>query len=185
MADYPANIWLRSPVLGGRKFAEGELTRATTLLAQARAEIAAVETALGTLPKGSAASLAARLAVRHSPSGIPRGRVWSSTGGPNAGPFGWYTRGAQRVQIGIAGPFQTSPQVISYTTSYSVNPQAVLVGYVCHATDKLLGYAQIDTSLFTSSQFKVIVQNFSTANAWGTPSVTARYHIVWLAFGGS
>jgi hypothetical protein len=185
MADFPANIWLRSPVIGGRAFAEGELTRATALLAQARAEVAAIETALGTLPKGSAADLAARLAVRHSKSGIPRGRLWASTGGPALGPIGWYTRGAQRVQIGLSGPYQAAAQTINWPTAYTVAPSAVLVNYVCHGTDKLLGTVQADPSTFSTTQFKIVAQNFSTTNVWGAPSVTARFYVIWLAIGGS
>lgn len=180
-ADYPANLWIRDPVLEGRKLRGGGLNRAMELLGQCRDEVTAVETALGTDPAGSATNLLSRLAIRHARSGLPRGRVQAVVD-PNAG---WFNVAGLNVQIGISGALSTEDATITFASGYTIAPSMILVRYVMHATDKLLGETQLKPGSVTTTDFHTLTRNFSSTDVWGSPSITKRYHVIYMAIGGS
>ena len=68
---FPSNLWIREPVVDGYT----ALDTAMGLLDQGRTEIAGIQTELGTSPSTDAFNtLAERLDIRLSPSGLPQGR---------------------------------------------------------------------------------------------------------------
>jgi hypothetical protein len=180
-ADFPSNIWIRDPIIEGRKIKGGGLNRGMELLAQARDEITAIETALGTDPAGSVTNLLTRLAVRHARSGLPRGKV-QAVPEPSAG---WFSVNGLNYQFGITGVVGTSVVTIFYPTSYTVAPSIIVANYVAHATDLFVGESQVVKSSIGTSSFQVQSQNFNSTNVWGAPTLSNRCYIHWVAIGGS
>lgn len=180
MADFPGNIWIRDPVIEGRPLKGGALNRAMALLKQCRDEITAIETALGTDPAGTAATVLARLAVRHSKSGIPRGRLYSVGNGT-----GWFTHGGLNVQIGITGAISGSTIVVTYPQAYTVAPSGILSRYVVHETDLLCGECQTESDQITTTSFRLMLRNFNAAGTFTIPSGSNRCYAIWMAIGGS
>jgi hypothetical protein len=181
MANFPSNIWIRDPIIEGRKIKGGGLNRGMELLVQARDEITAIETALGTDPAGSVTNLMTRLAVRHARSGLPRGKIQISNE-PNSG---WFNVSGFNVQIGITGALQQHDNTITFATAYSVAPSFVVARYVGHASDKLCGQCCVKKGSITTTDFHVLTKNFNTSDAWGNPTSSSRFYVIYAAFGGS
>lgn len=181
MADYPTNLWIRDPVLEGKKIKGGGLNRAMELLGQARDEITAIETALGTDPAGSVATLLARLDVRHAKCGIPRGRVLYQPD-PNAG---WFDVLGTNVQIGVSGAVNSADFLVSFATSYTHAPSIIVAAFVLHESDLVLGEAQLKAGSLDTGGFHVLGKVFNAANAWVDPGASPlRYRVIYMAIGG-
>lgn len=184
-------IWIRNPVKDGEVITGGGLNEAMRVLDQARKEVQAIENVLGLGLKGSAASLAARLAQRVSPSGIGRGqcimlRTHNTTPGTYNQITNWYVQGASYVQFGKedVGTGQLSV-TITYPKSYfSSNPPT---GIICCFADRSagtqrVGQVQLDVTSIGLTTFRVLFRQFDGANAW--TSTSTLISILWAAFGG-
>ena len=192
MADYPTNLWIRDPVVDGRPYPGGALNRAIALLVQARDEVTAIETELGTNPAGTsgdkAADVAARIAKRGSKSGLMRGRIISalasnaSPGTPNDADGWWNDSDSDRCQFGFAGPFTSSPQTISYGRAYTIAPNFVLAFYVAGVGQDRVGQLQpVIDKVFTTT-FKVRAREITAAGGW--VDAVSQWAVCWLACGG-
>lgn len=194
-ADFPTNLWIRDPVIDGRPYAGGALNRAVALLAQCRDEITAIETKLGTNPHGSAASLAARLAVHHAPSGLRRGQV-RALRGPNAvgaarsNIENWWTGSATYVQIDSVSSTSTTTTITFPSAYFAGNPPLYVVAKfwdnALTSTSGLTGYCQVLYDSITTTQFQVVTKRIKTDGTWenaGTSGVAFR--ISYIAVGGA
>lgn len=194
-ADFPSALWLREPVIDGRPYPGGALNRAMALLSQARDEITAIETKLGTNVHGSAASLAARLAVHHSPSGIRRGNVRAlrgpnTVGGAKASVEDWWIGGTTYIQAGVSSFNTTGIQTATFPNSYFAGnpPQYVIAKFGARgsAGPDVVGSVQVVYDTITVTTFQFYAKKMTTAGAWqdaGTGGIT--YEVNWLAFGGA
>lgn len=181
MADFPTDIWLRDPIISGKVLSGGGLNRGMALLKQARDEITAIETALGTDPAGSATDLVTRLAKRLSPSGIPRGRVY----GMFSGGKGWFSHAGFNIQFGYSGPFTAAKNTITYPTAYSsalLKPTHILVKFVAPAAGRC-GDCQLLYDTIGQTTFKVYGREWSTGHAW--VDAVSNWYCHWVAVGGS
>lgn len=174
--------------------ADGTLNRAVELLAQCRAEITAIETALGTNVHGSAASLAARLAVRHSQTGLRRGRLHmlrgpNAVGGSKSSASKWFQGGTVYLQGHLDGPFVATPATITYPSAYFAGaaPKYVIAKYVDGTLGSLFygGSVQVLYDQITVTQFKVACKQRDGTGAWVSGGSVNGYYVAWLAFGGA
>lgn len=191
MADFSAQFWIRDPVIDGQT----SLTRAMELLGQCRDEIAAIEAALGTVPKGSSADVAARLSTRLSRSGILRGHVHAIRG-PNADPTtlfsasGWRTGGNTYVQFGQSALVSAGLSTITFTRAYftSLPPAIVVAHYGSTAnTGHPLGDVQVARDQITITDFKVRTYHFfgsGGSGTWAVADTSTSFRVTWVALGG-
>jgi len=193
-ADFPTNLWIREPVIDGRVVPGGGLTRAMALLSQARDEITAIETKLGTNVHGTATDLAARLAVHHSPSGIRRGNVRAlrgpnTVGGAKATIEDWWIGGTTYIQAGLTSFNTTGIQTAFFPSAYFAGnpPQYIIAKFAEPATvTNFCGSVQVLYDSITVSQFQLYAKKMKAGGLWqdaGTGGVT--YDVHWLAFGGA
>lgn len=193
-ADFPTNLWIREPVIDGRPIVGGGLNRAMTLLAQARDEITAIETKLGTNVHGSAASLAARLAVHHSPSGLRRGNVYSlrgpnTVGGAKASVENWWIGGTTYIQAGVSSFNTTGIQTAFFPGAYfAANPPQYVIAKFSEpgSVTNFPGSVQVLYDSITITQFQLYAKKMKAGGAWqdaGTGGIT--YEVNWIALGGA
>lgn len=190
-ADFPSKLWVRDPVVDGRPLSGGALNRAIALLAQCRDEVAAIETALGTNVHGSAASLAARLNVHHSPSGLRRGFVYALRG-PN--PVGaakgnaenWWQGGNTYIQVG-SNASTTTVTTITFPTAYFAGnpPSYVIAKYHNQNLTGLIGSVQVLYDSITTTQFQTTAKQIKSDGTWQAAGSGESYKINWIAFGGA
>jgi hypothetical protein len=186
MADFPTNLWIRDPVISGRPYPGGALTRAMQLLGQCRDEITAIETKLGTDVAGTAATLAAFLDMRHAPSGLRRGKAHLLRQ-PNTSPGiyktakGWFEGFDTYIQVGRTGTLTAAQNTITFSTAYSVAPVYVIAQYM-NASTAVMGDVQVLHDQTTTTTFKVYGKQFSGAS-W--VDATANWRCQFIALGGS
>jgi hypothetical protein len=197
MSDFPTSIWMREPVIDGRPYPGGALNRAMALLSQARDEITAIETKLGTNVHGSAASLATRLAVHHSPSGIRRGNVYSlrgpnSVGGARATVEDWWLGGSTYMQVGQNAFHLTTTGTITFPSAYFAGnpPQYVICKYMTQdsgigSTLGKVGSAQALYDSITVTQFQFVAKQIISGGTWQNAGSGDDYTINWIALGGA
>lgn|SRR5678815_257759 len=191
-ADFPTNLWIREPVIDGRTVPGGGLTRAMALLSQARDEITAIETKLGTDIRGTAASLAARLAVHHSQSGIRRGNVYSLrgpnvVGGAKASAENWWQGGTVYIQVGQNFFSGVTTGTITYPTAYFAGnpPQYVICKYFNSTGSGKVGSVQAIYDTITVTTFQFVCKQIVSGGTWQNAGAGEDYDVNWIAFGGA
>lgn len=177
MADFPTHVYLRPPLFDGDLVAGGGLTSAVKRLSELRAEVVAIETALGVQLKGAAASLAARLAVRLSRNGIPRGQ-------PFVAPTGLWYDGTTWVASGQVTKTSGGPtfDLINFGFTYlsADRPKAVFTAAkTAHATDKC-GWA-LTGRILTTGFYVSMGRRNSSFNSTLPEDITVN----WFAVGGT
>lgn len=196
MADYASYLYLRKPLIEGRRYKAGGLNETLRQLAQLREEVTAVETALGTNPQGSAASVAARLDVRHAKCGLRRGQVFQARSANRVTNSGydvmlWFDGGDRYVQWGLAGPYTTTGvKTITYPKAYfsTLRPDLILAAFVSSSSDankEKCGDVQVIYDQITDTTFKVQGRGYTGAAGaatWG--DATNGWYALWVAYGG-
>lgn len=167
-------IWLRKPVIDGVTKAN----EAMRLLDQARKEVQAIQNVIGTDIRGSKSDLAARLDVRLSPSGIPRGFVH------RVDTNDWFTGGISYVQFGVDTLASTGigTQVVTFPRAYftSLQPDVIVLHF--STVSQQVGAVQLDITSVTTTQFRYRIRARQGAGGWGNPD--QLHDVLWAAFGG-
>jgi hypothetical protein len=196
-ADFPTNLWIRDPVIDGRPYPGGALNRAMALLSQGRDEITAIETKLGTVVRGTAASLAARLAMHHAPSGLRRGQVRAlrgpnTVGGAKSSIENWWTGSATYIQADSVAA-TTLTTTITFPTAYFAGqpPQYIIAKFWDNALNSVSGLAgscQVLYDSITVTQFQVKTRRQLTTGLWedlGARGAFDTGRIAYIAIGGA
>jgi len=192
MADFPSSIWVRKPMLDGFTTVD----RAMTVLDQAREEVAAIETELGTVVASTGYNeLVERLATRFSKSGHARGRLqplrkWNREDNefPSAPVLGWWDKAPeitpQYILTAISSVLSGANPTVTFPIAYTVKPDAVIARYVSPVNTPIVGSVVILEDQISTVDFDGRVQAYnSNKTAWGTPN--RDYWIAYVAIGGT
>jgi hypothetical protein len=191
VANFPSSLFIREPIVAG----ESNLDQSLLIdLNAAFREIEAIETILGAGPgpKGSFASLAARLDAQFSPSGRLRRKVcsyynWETDvffNTDQSGIKGQVQNYIQCGEVAVADPAVQS-RTITFTRSYTTNLPNQIILKARNNTNTLPIVLQVLAGTLTSNT----VQCYALSTlADGAPvtvgAPNGSYFIQWLALGG-
>lgn len=179
------HLWLREPAIDGQT-ALNECLRRTD---DARKNVQAIETALGTVIRGSAANLVTRLSYRLSKSGIGRGQCYplrppNTVAGTLIGVKDWFERSPVNYQFGqVSVALGVGTTTVTYPSAYAVAPNIIIAGFVADDTAKRCGQVQIVHDLITTTTFTVVAKAFWAGGTWREPDFA--YKVLFVAIGGS
>lgn len=192
MADFSADLWIRSPAIAGKREAGGGLNNSMAKLQSASDEITQIETLLGALVKGSGTDLADRLNARLSPCGILRGQIVQLRG-PNAPGDSlfsisrWSQGGTVFWTLDQDGPFTNTNPTITFPTAYTLEPTVVIAQYTVEdSSSRTLGEVQVETDSISTTGFRVFCRRFSeSTGAWENAGTAGtNYYVTYIALGG-
>lgn len=179
MADFPNHIYLRKPLEDGELVLGGGLNTAIDRLQEIRDEIVAAETALGTLVKGSAASLVERLSHRISRNGVPRGQLVFAPQGLWYDGTLWLQLGRTTISAGSSA-FQFQNWTKNYITADV--PDLVVTSAKANSTPNPAAWVSVGRIIATG--FWASFQQRSRGYT-GSSTLIDDITYNWLAIGGT